>query len=60
MTPQGMPPLTLRDRFAIVALRSIMALPQPAGTKISTLAKTAYEVADAMISARESSQGGAK
>jgi len=44
---------TLRDRFAMVALGSIMQLPQPPGVTGLAMAVTAYEIADAMLEARK-------
>lgn len=49
------PGMTMRDYFAASALQGYLAsLPQNSGIKPDLAAKAAYEIADAMIRARES------
>ena len=53
MEAPGMTYKTLRDEIAIAALTGLFADPQVRA--YSTLAKLSYQIADAMLKARESS-----
>jgi galactose-1-phosphate uridylyltransferase len=50
LTQNGM---TLRDYFAAKAMSAILTDPSWMGNTVSTLANMSYEVADAMLKARE-------
>lgn len=45
---------TLRDRFAMAALQSLMTIDQPQGVTTTAMAKAAYAIADEMMKARGS------
>jgi hypothetical protein len=55
--PQGVPPslggMTLRDYFAAQAMSGILTDTGWMGNTVNTLANMSYEVADAMLKARE-------
>ena len=52
VTPYN-PGMTLRDYFAAKAIQAILTSPSWMENKPSTLAKMSYEIADAMLRARE-------
>ena len=52
VTPYN-PGMTLRDYFAAKAIQAILTSPSWMENKPSTLAKMSYEIADAMLKARE-------
>ena len=52
-TPPEYDGMTLRDYFAAKAIQAILTSPSWMENKPSTLAKMSYEIADAMLRARE-------
>ena len=52
-TPPEYDGMTLRDYFAAKAIQAILTSPSWMENKPNTLAKMSYEIADAMLRARE-------